>query len=163
MYYAGIGSRETPPSTLATMTKIARKLALRGYTLRSGAAPGADSAFEAGAGDAKEIYLPWPRFNGNTSRLCYPSAAALEMAAKFHPAWDRCSQGAQKLHARNCHQILGDDLMTPVRFVVCWTRAGAGGGGTGQALRIAKAEEIPIFDLGRGEDALLELAKFLKQ
>lgn len=147
MYYTGIGSRETPFEILTLMTRIAQRLAARGWTLRSGGADGADSAFERGAGD-KQIYLPWPRFNGNSSRFTSPTPAALEMAADFHPAWDRCSQGARKLHARNCHQVLGIDLATPSTLVICWTRGGSGAGGTGQALRIARAHDIPIFDLG---------------
>jgi hypothetical protein len=43
-YYAGIGSRETPTQMLKDMTTFATLLRLGGYTLRSGAAPGADAA-----------------------------------------------------------------------------------------------------------------------
>ena len=38
------------------MTKISRHYHSKGYVLRSGGADGADSAFERGAGDLKEIY-----------------------------------------------------------------------------------------------------------
>ena len=145
--YAGIGSRSTPADILSVMQRIAKQAASGGYTLRSGGAAGADSAFETGAGQAKEIYLPWPGFKGHPSPLCEPSEAAMAMAAQFHPAWARCSQGARRMHARNCHQILGADLDSPVAFVACWTAGGAGGGGTGQALRIAHAHAIPVFDL----------------
>jgi hypothetical protein len=144
--YAGIGSRETPADILGVMTDIARTLAEQDYTLRSGAAQGADSAFEAGA-TKKEIWLPWLGFNGHTSRLL-PSPEAFEVAREFHPAWDRCSRGARALHARNIHQILGPDLNDPVGMVVCWTRNGGRSGGTGQALRLATAYSIPIHDLG---------------
>ena len=67
------------------------------------------------------------------------------MAAEFHPAWDRCSRGARALHARNCHQVLGWDLKTPSEFILCWTKDGKASGGTGQAMRIAKAFNIPIY------------------
>jgi hypothetical protein len=50
--------------------------------------------------------------------------------------------------ARNCYQMLGLDLKTPVEFVICWTPQGKGAGGTGQALRIARDLKIPIYDLG---------------
>lgn len=149
--YAGIGSRETPAAVLALMQRIGENMARAGFTLRSGAAPGADSAFEAGcdaAKGAKEIYLPWRRFNNHTSLLNSVTDEALIMAAKYHPAWTRCSPAATKLHARNCYQILGADLATPVRLVICWTRDAAGQGGTGQALRIARAHSITIHDLG---------------
>ena len=142
-FYAGIGSRETPADILTLMTSIAREAAADGYILRSGAAQGADSAFEAGAGDAKEIWLPWRGFNNHPSRLL-PSAEAFILAEKFHPAWERCSPAARKLHARNCHQVLGADLATPVEFVICWTKDGRASGGTGQAIRIAQARGIPV-------------------
>lgn len=145
LYYAGIGSRETPADVLALMTTIARRKAADGYILRSGAADGADSAFEAGA-TAKEIYIPWLGFNSHPSKLV-PTPEAFVMAAKFHPAWHKCKRGARALHARNCHQVLGHDLATPSSLVICWTKDAAGGGGTGQAIRIAKAHNITIHDL----------------
>ena len=143
MFYAGIGSRKTPADVLVVMTDLARKLSEQGWTLRSGAAAGADSAFEAGS-SRSEIFLPWPGFNGSKSALCHPSTAALAMAAQFHPAWDRCSRGARLLHARNCHQILGQDLATPVQLVICWSD---GSGGTEQALRIARHYHIQVRNL----------------
>jgi hypothetical protein len=150
-FYAGIGSRKTPPEVLRAMTSIARTLDAAGYILRSGAAEGADSAFEAGADPKrKEIWLPWHGFNMHTSPLL-PSPEAFVLAAEVHPAWTRLSRGARALHARNGCQILGADLRTPVDFVVCWTPEGDGSGGTGQALRLAVRNGIPIFDLGLGD------------
>lgn len=148
--YAGIGSRETPAGALRSMWTLASALEDRGLVLRSGGAPGADQAFEAGvsAPDAKEIYLPWRMFEFNPSPRFNITQAALDMAARYHPAWYRCTPAAKKLHARNCYQVLGEDLKTPSLFVVCWTRGGLGGGGTGQAIRIARAHDIPVFDLG---------------
>ena len=69
MFYAGIGSRKTPPTIRSLMTKCANQLHNEGFTLRSGGAQGADTAFELGAQLRKEIYLPWRRFNGNDSHL----------------------------------------------------------------------------------------------
>ena len=48
MYYAGVGSRETPQDVLKIMWKIGKHLADKGYTLRSGGARGADAACENG-------------------------------------------------------------------------------------------------------------------
>jgi hypothetical protein len=160
LYYAGIGSRETPPEILLRMTKGAAWLSSKGYTLRSGGAPGADSAFEAGA-ESKEIYLPWRGFNGNPSPLYTITPEALKIAAEHHPAWDHCSSAAQKLHARNVHQILGKDLKTPVHFVLAWTKDGGATGGTGQAIRIARRCEIPVFNF-YFDDCVPSLLKFLK-
>ncbi len=57
--YAGIGSRDTPASILDLMTRIARRLSARepwGYTLLSGGAAGADSAFERGPGPRRRFF-----------------------------------------------------------------------------------------------------------
>jgi len=148
-YYAGIGSRETPRDICQTMTRIAAEMQGLGFTLRSGGADGADIAFEVGT-TVKEIWLPWLGFNGSQSKLL-PSPEAFVMAEKYHPAWHKCSPAARKLHARNCHQVLGKDLDTPSEFVICWTKGALSGGGTGQAIRIAKAHGIMIYDLADPE------------
>lgn len=151
MYYTGIGARETPTEVLELFTKIGKFLASRNITLRSGHAKGSDQAFENGCdiinGD-KEIYLPWYRFEGSNSSLIVQDGLAFDIAEKHHPYWHNLSQGARKLQARNSHQVLGKDLNTPSDFVICWTKNGKSGGGTGQALRIAKEYNVPIFDVG---------------
>lgn len=149
--YAGIGSRSTPSPVLDLMKKIAYACAMRGYILRSGAAQGADAAFEAGCDEVqgtKEIYLPWKRFNDHKSPFIGASDAAFDIAAKYHPNWHNLSGPVMNLHARNVHQILGRNLNDPVARVICWTPNASGSGGTGQALRIAQAYRIPIHDLG---------------
>ena len=60
MYYTGIGARNTPDKVLDLFMNIAKYLATKDFTLRSGAANGADSAFEKGcdiSNGSKEIYL----------------------------------------------------------------------------------------------------------
>lgn len=146
MIYTGIGSRETPTELKNDIKTIVEHLNKKGYTLRSGGAPGADSFFEEHA-EKKEIYLPWRGFNGNTSLLFNPTPEAFEMAQKYHPNWGRLSYGAKKLMARNCHQVLGLDLKSPTDFIVCWTKDGKATGGTGQALRMAEDLKIPVYNL----------------
>lgn len=162
--YAGIGSRETPVPVLRFMGACARRLGDLGWVLRSGGADGADSAFECGLAPShqREIWIPWNGFSGKRTDLL-PSPEAFTLASEFHPAWSKLSRGGQALHARNCHQVLGASLNDPVRMVLCWTKEGKGGGGTGQALRIAKHYNIPIFDLGKGEHIKEELGSFVKQ
>ena len=161
--YAGIGSRRTPNDILLIMEKFAEHMGKRNHVLRSGGADGADLAFEVGAKRAEspmEIYLPWKGFNGNLSPLFYPSPAALDVAAQYHPAWQRLSEAAKKLMARNSHQILGLDLKTPCDFVVCWTPDGYNQhsqrmpdtGGTGQAIDIAIAHNIPVYNIKNAID-----------
>lgn len=157
IYYAGIGSRETPKNVLSLMEAFGEQLAKYNHVLRSGGADGADSAFERGARSPRvagtcEIYLPWKGFNNHRSPLYTVSNEALELASTLHPAWERCSQGARKLHARNCYQVLGQNLDTPIQFVICWTPGGNRGGGTGQALRLAEKMDIKIYDLAVNAD-----------
>lgn len=167
--YAGIGSRKTPCGILELFAQTGKRLAREGYVLRSGHAPGADQAFERGCdavGGRKEIYIPWINFEQSDSVLIVKNREAFNLASAFHPRWGYLSVGAKKLHARNSHQILGWKLNDPAVFVVCWTEQGAGGGGTGQALRIADHYRIPVFDAGKYvsvEEAGQKLLEFLNQ
>ncbi len=177
--YAGIGSRALPAVSEKLHIKIAFCLALDGYRLRSGGADGADTAFEAGADLAKQyieqilllkvpahtlkrIYLPWPGFN---HREDSPACVALDLSAaqrlsrQHHPSWALLSQAERKLMSRNAHQVLGDDLRSPVNFVICETPDAATtaeqtsrkSGGTGQAIRIASAFNVAVFNTRKPE------------
>jgi hypothetical protein len=150
-YYAGIGSRETPDFILDHMSSIAQVLGDRGWTLRSGGADGADSAFEQGARASStepHIFLPWRGFNDRTeSYRSEPETWTLPIAAEHHPAWDKLNRGGRQLHCRNVHQVLGLRDEPHSSFILCWTPEAKGGGGTGQAIRIAQAYNVPVFDL----------------
>ena len=141
IFYAGIGSRETPPAILRLMTSTAMRLERYGLVLRSGGARGADQAFERGVVSAKQIFTPDNTRGGNTW------ARATELARQVHPAWNRCSSYARDLHTRNGFQVLGESLREPSSFVVCWTKDGQATGGTGQALRLANFYGIGIYNL----------------
>lgn len=156
IFYAGIGSRQTPEPVLRKIAEVAELLGRQGLVLRSGAAEGADKAFEAGAviaqeapscGPAPEIYIPWPGFNGSQSTLFDMPRRARDIAATHHPAWLGLSDSARRMHTRNVAQVLGQDCETPSSFVLCWTPGGKGKGGTGQALRVARAYGIPVYDM----------------
>ena len=150
--YAGVGSRETPTLALEAMTKLAADLARAGWTLRSGAAPGADRAFEKGCdsvGGQKQVFLPWSRFEGSDSEFFAPPPEAYLLAAKAHLKWDKLSGGARALHARNAQQVLGPALDSPSAFVVCWTSNGYTVGGTATAIRLAESRNIPVWNMGK--------------
>lgn len=163
--YAGIGSRRTPPEILGLMMRTADALWAQGYTLRTGHAPGADQAFEAGIPESwphAEVYLPWPSYEAGAPInadvvIDHPSREARALAQHFHPAWDRLTSGGQALQARNSYQILGPNLSAEERskFVLCWTPDasldghGPNTGGTGQALRLAVAYNVQVFNLAR--------------
>ena len=149
-YYAGIGSRKTPINILHLMTHVAQYMSDLNWILRSGAAEGADTAFETGAGIYKEIFTaddPIPQ-------------AAMDTVEKYHPAPSYLTPYVKKLMARNAMQIFGANMNTPVSLVVCWTPDKADGtaipttrksGGTGQAIRIAAANGIKVLNLANEE------------
>lgn len=165
-HYTGVGSRETPREVMIMLTAAGYKLAEEGWTLRSGAADGADIAFEKGA-DAgecdKEIYIPWNGFNGRYKgeRGVYVLEdlknwrVAEAIAASVHPAWAHLKQGAKKLHTRNVYQVLGQDLDTPSRFLLCWAPVDKNNipkGGTRTAWVLATKQQIPCYNLALEED-----------
>lgn len=53
---------------------------------------------------------------------------------------------------RNVQIMRGEKLDQLVDVVVCWTKEGKGGGGTGQGIRIARAYDIPVIDMGIRDD-----------
>ena len=156
--FAGVGSRQTPADVQVLMSDIAQELAGHGMVLRSGAARGADQAFERGvdrAGGAKEIFIPEEGFQNRSAEEPGVSAdipeRAFEIAAHHHPVWYRLDGSVRRLQARNVLQILGPDCETPADIVICWTPDGRDRGGTSQAIRIARAHNIPILNLGAHE------------
>ena len=164
-FYAGIGSRNTPLSVQEVITELAGRLEDDNWILRSGAAQGADQAFMRGIKnpEAQQIYLPWDNFkagertfNANAPGFYnYQSlpgyAQALASVGRFHPNAAALKQEGLHLMGRNAMQILGPDLQTPSKVVYAYTPGGQGGGGTGQAIRIAQSAGIPVQDLGNPE------------
>lgn len=168
--YTGIGSRKAPAPIMKQMEEISFTLARFDFTLRSGGADGADTAFEKYA-IKKEIFLPWRGFNGRKSE--YDTTVckeAYDIAAPLHPKWNMLSMAAKKLMARNVYQILGFDLTSPTRFVICWTEDGCehhsertkDTGGTGMAISVASLRNIPVYNLANYQalqdyNAILEI------
>ncbi len=154
-FYTGVGARKTPMEMLKEMQVIASILAEANFTLRSGGAAGADTAFESGCQKCNgscNIFLPWRMFQRNKSNLIGSSPEAYQLAAKVHPAWHRCSAVARQFHARNAHQVLGQDLKTPSKFLICWTKDGEHVGGTRTAIVLAIEYDIPVFNLALNQD-----------
>lgn len=153
--YAGIGSRKTPVEILSLMENIGQTLAKLGWVLRTGNCQGTDQAFQRGANSVNprlvELYLPWPSYEaqavkpGNTVHTS--GKLAYREAARHHPAWPSCGQGARAMHARNTEVVLGHGLDRPVELLVCWTPGGQAAGGTGQGIRVALAYEVLVVNL----------------
>lgn len=151
-YYTGIGSRETPEEVSKIIKSISKKLETLGYTLRSGGAKGADTFFETDISQ-KEIYIPWEGFGfGIVPKY---SKFADDLLKELHPAYNRLTPGAKKLHLRNINQVLGIDLETPSDFLICWAnfdRSGNPKGGTRTAWMLAKKYGVPCFNLKKEQD-----------
>lgn len=159
-YYAGVGSRKAPADVLAAMSDLAAKLADLGLTLRSGHAEGSDYAFEQGSRGRAEVFVPWARFNAQLpvvgtllpldDQPRYVRDKAVESIRLFHPAPESvlARRGLTSLMARNFLQVCGVPGEPVSAFIACWTPAGSGTGGTGQAIRIARAYGIPVLDAG---------------
>lgn len=136
--YTGIGSRKTPDNILNLFVELGKELAEMKLILRSGGAPGADSAFEVGCdlvNGHKRIFLPWKGFNNNKSELFGVSTKCVNIARKLIPDFNNRKYGAQLLTARNVYQIMGNTLQEPTDFIVCYCD---GTGGTANTLKIAK-------------------------
>ena len=175
MTYAGIGSRETTPEVLEAMTKAAKYLEDLGYTLNTGKSytstekylgkeaydlkkaesdrlsklygnkvgmdeEGADRAFSAGT-SRKNLYSP-------NSRI---PETAMQVMKEIHPKPSSLSDGAAKLMARNTNQVFGENLDTPVDFVLFYAEETNNSlrpkGGTGQAVEMARRKGIPTINM----------------
>lgn len=168
-YYTGIGSRKTPQDILEMMMSLARVLDSQGWTLRSGGADGADDYFQKGTSDYSNIFLPWKNFNNHqgvviTDKSIIADAMYLIQQHNLHEQWESMinnpkQAGALKMHIRNVFQVLGEDLKTPSKMLVCWTPDGALGhndsskitGGTRTAIRLADTYGVPVFNVKRPE------------
>lgn len=151
-YYTAVGSREVPKEIGELMTQIGVKLEKLGYTLRSGFAPGSDTYFAEKVKN-KEIFIPWKSFGEGI--VPQETEFAHNLLKEIHPAYDKLSQGAMKLHLRNINQVLGEDLNTPSKFLICWAKTDKQGtptGGTRTAWKVAEKYNIPRFNLNVEED-----------
>jgi hypothetical protein len=153
--YAGIGSRQTPPEIEHDIRCIVAKCNARGYMLRSGAA---EVRTRCSRGTPQGRALPALEAvredmdDGVSHCVLRRVGGRVLPGRNTHPRWDRCTDAARKLHARNAHQILGINLNDPVDFVVCWTPNGAEVGGTRTGIVIARNFGIPVWNLANERD-----------
>jgi len=165
--YAGVGSRKAPEVVLRVMTAFARVLGMSGLTLRSGAAPGTDTAFERGCDEVsgkKEIYLPREGFQGRCSSepgclMTGQCKRARLIASEIHPMWSNCDDRSIEFHTRNVHQVLGEFLDVPVLFIITWTPRGIAFGGTRTAILLGRRYHVPTFNLASYNWTLKEIVR----
>ncbi len=157
--YTGVGSRDVPHDIYEIIFKFARTMAVDSWTVFTGDAQGCDYAFYTGSSVVSEDRYKIYTANDATKN-------AMDIAMSFHPAWKKMGDFARRLHARNAFQVLGEDLKSPSKFLLCWTPDGCIShkertvktGGTGTAISIADKWRIPVFNLKR-EDHLERIKK----
>ena len=166
--YAGIGDSKTPDHVQSEMRDIAIELNKKNYILRTSGVSIPDSCFEEHSDDT-EIYLPWKDFNNSTSKIYkYPKECRTIAAIFNNRHWENLSFSVQAMLVRNVCIILGQDLKSPIHFLICWTPDGIENisektsrtGFISHPISIANAAKIPVFNLFNA-DARSRLNKIL--
>lgn len=166
MIITGIGTRE-PAQTdelKVIMSLFCTLAGKRGWTLRSGAAPGMDNWFERLWKGPKEIFIPRERYtpkglptryHGHDGAINVSDPAILRraqsIASNIHPNWKACNRGAKDLHTRNVFQIMGQDLQSNSNAIVYYAKYDRDGysvkGGTRTAVHLGRKLRIPEYNL----------------
>ncbi len=163
-YYTGIGTRgykklkDIPDKEKEYLSDLAKRLS-KLYTCRTGDAPGTDTVFKMNSVKT-DSYIPWENFNGSDSTLYTQPRYAKYLASLNHPYWDKLTGPVIKLMSRNSLQVLGDDLITPSDFIICYTLDGCNDyttrtpstGGTGLAISLASKLGIPVYNITNKSD-----------
>lgn len=170
--YAGVGSRDTPQDMLDLMYRMAKVLCDLGWVGNSGEAPGADWYFHEGARVSRNYgpgmfnaIIPWNGFKTQNEVKVYekPGNNIYVMDNYRRKKAEVLGIGARKtlaglntpgkvaLHARNAMQVLGMDLRSPIKFLVCWAKPvgkeGKVSGGTNTAVALALHFGIDVINL----------------
>lgn len=150
--YCATGNMEIGMKVKNILVEIGRVLALNGYTLRSGGAPGAESAFEEGCdsvGGKKEIYLPFEGYNNKTTGVVTDMTneeEAIKIAQRYYLLWFKLSNKVKQMLTRYSWAVLGRNLDDPVDFVIAYIRED--GKTTEQVVRVANGSNITVYNIG---------------
>jgi len=156
--FAGAGHRKLPEQAVKEIQYLSSILSKAGFILNTGGAEGADEAFMkamATYGGKTNVFIPWEGYrklkaiNRNVRIFADIPQKAYEVAAKYHPAWEKLGPKIRKLMARNVQLLMGKDLESKATFAVVWgeVKGGQVKGGTGHTVRTAVGEGIPVFNL----------------
>lgn len=154
--YAIVANNDAPAEILVKFQEIAHYLESKGYTLRTRGMEGADDAVEKTV-QRIEVHLPWREFNGKQSKFTFNTDRAFAIAKMFHPTFDTMKKGIQAFLASNARLVMGDKMVSPALFLICWTEDGAESirsrtsrtGFAGHPIAIASALGIPVFNLSK--------------
>lgn len=155
--YAGIGASDITLRESYAIECVATHLAKNRMMLYSGHLPGAGYSFEIGAEvNHSVVFLPWKHFNGKVK--CRTDQVAVtgedrqsrSSVSMYHPNPKRLSKGAMSCMACHWNLVMGHGGYPPVSFVLCCATPTKGGhvvGSTGQAVRIAKDNDILVINI----------------
>ena len=161
---ACIGSRSLNQEQMQICDKLGQFIVRSGHELHTGGAVGADQSFAMGGNlvdpTKVHIHLPWKTYEqesicpGNIIHVVddLPMGEKLDFirqARAAHPAWERLSQGAQKLMIRNVMIIVPPPDFVPVDLTISWASNRQGGGGTGMGIRCSINNKVQVVDLNR--------------
>lgn len=158
-YYTVAGTRHPDRSIKEFFNKLSARLESHGFVLRALPLEGTNQAFIEGLVDRThcEIYTPWTDFNKGLVKKSDPKIdpadlstyeEASKLLSKHIEKWDKLTIGLQKMHVCSAYQLLGQDLKTPVRFVIAYTRPDRPSEGTNALLTLAREQGIEVYDLG---------------
>lgn len=166
--YAAISNDNAPPHVVEQFKKIVLDMEARGYTMRTSGNKGVEEIIESLV-SSKEVHVAWKGFNQRETQFTRVDKAAIELVGTLHPAFNDLKDSVKTIIARYAHVILGKDLKSPVRCVVCWTEDGAESakektaktGYCGTPIQIASNARVPIFNL-KNDNAIYRLNNFLE-
>lgn len=155
--YAIAANREAPPEIIKKFSDYAKRLEGLGYTVRVGGdSQGVDQEVENAVIEKKELILPWKNFANKESKFTYTTDRAKAVAAQFHPTFEAMKDVVKLFLARNARLIMGDKMVSPALFLICWSEDGiethrqrsSRSGNIGHSVAIASAAGIQVFNLG---------------
>lgn len=160
MITAVVGTRNPTPEAARVCRDICAALRDMGHHLITGNADGIDSiardTWNALAPGRVTLVLPWYNYNrryihkDNHVIVYTPQHKSWTDSVKlYHPAPEKLTQGVYKLHARNY------GIIEPADIVIAFPSDKPGGGGTGQAIRIAQGLKKTLFVYPADIDSLL--------
>lgn len=162
--YIGIGDKTTPPAIIDRIKEIGSKLSDKGYILRTPGFTDAEKAFESST-ENKEIYLPWKKASteglniDDKDKVFRYSKDIPEIARKIVPVYENLPIAPKAMIDRDIAMVLGKDLRSPVKFVLCWTPDGAEKlsektmktGFIGTIITLCTIVKIPVFNLYKAD------------
>lgn len=155
--YAVAANPDIPEHISQQIVEFAKRLDQMGYTARLG---GSDKGIDQMVEDVvakKELILPWRNFAGKDSKFTFTTDRAKAVAKAFHTVYETMSDVVKLFLARNARMVMGDKMVSPALFILCWSEDGvetqrektSRTGNIGHLVSIASGAGIQVFNMGR--------------